>query len=114
MRSVGYRSGSEAARLRRDGLDARNLRGGILEWCHAGQPVVNAGGPTRRVHVYGARWNFLPEGYEPVAIIAVGYPGDPALLSDRLRAREVQPRVRKPLTKLVYSTTWEQPSPLFR
>jgi nitroreductase len=56
----------------------------------------------------------IPEGYEPVAMIAVGYPGDPALLPDRLRAREVQPRVRKPLTELVYSTTWEQPSALFR
>jgi nitroreductase len=54
----------------------------------------------------------IPEGYVPVAMIAVGYPGDPAVLSDRLRAREVQPRVRKPLTELVYSATWEQPSPL--
>ncbi len=56
----------------------------------------------------------IPKGYEPVAMIAVGYPGDPAQLSDRLRAREVQPRVRKPLTELVYSATWEQPSPLLR
>jgi hypothetical protein len=49
-----------------------------------------------------------------VAIIAVGYPGDSAQLPDRLRARETQPRVRKPLTELVYSATWEQPSPLLR
>ena len=56
----------------------------------------------------------IPEGYEPVAIIAVGYPGDSALLSDRLRAREAQPRVRKPLTELVYSATWEQPTSLLR
>ena len=54
----------------------------------------------------------IPDGYEPVAMMAVGYPGDPALLSDRLRAREVQPRVRKPFTEFVYSATWEQPSPL--
>ena len=54
----------------------------------------------------------LPSGYEPVAMIAVGYPGDPALLSDHLRAREAQPRVRKPSTEFVYSATWEQPSPL--
>lgn len=54
----------------------------------------------------------IPDGYEPVAMMAVGYPGDPALLSDRLRAREVQPRVRKPFTKFVYSATWEHPSPL--
>jgi nitroreductase len=56
----------------------------------------------------------IPSGYEPMAMIAVGYPGDPAQLSDRLRAREAQPRVRKPLTEFVYSATWEQPSPLLR
>ena len=56
----------------------------------------------------------IPEGYEPVAMMAIGYPGDPALLSDRLRARETQPRVRKPVTEFVYSATWEQPSPLLR
>jgi nitroreductase len=55
----------------------------------------------------------IPAGYEPVAMIAIGYPGDPAQLSDRLRAREVHPRVRKPLTEFVYSATWSQPSPLF-
>ncbi|MEY4704676.1 MAG: hypothetical protein RL042_872 [Nitrospirota bacterium] len=56
----------------------------------------------------------IPERYEPVAMIAVGYPGDPALPSDRLRAQEPQPPVRKPLTELVYAATWEQPSPLLR
>ena len=56
----------------------------------------------------------IPSGYEPVAMIAVGYPGDPVQLSDRLRAREAQPRVRKPLTEFVYSATWEEPSPLLR
>ena len=56
----------------------------------------------------------IPESYEPVAMMAIGYPGDPALLSDRLRARETQPRVRKPVTEFVYSATWEQPSPLLR
>ncbi|MDN5943467.1 MAG: nitroreductase family protein, partial [Nitrospira sp.] len=54
----------------------------------------------------------IPHDYEPVAMIAIGYPGDPALLSDRLRAREIQPRVRKPVNEFVYSTTWEQPLPL--
>jgi nitroreductase len=54
----------------------------------------------------------IPDGYEPVAMMAVGYPGDPALLSDRLRVREVQPRSRKPVKEFVYSTTWEQSLPL--
>jgi nitroreductase len=56
----------------------------------------------------------IPEGYDPVAIIAIGYPGDPALLPDRLRAREAQPRVRKPLTELLYAAIWEQPSSILR
>ena len=56
----------------------------------------------------------IPHGYEPVAMIAIGYPGDPALLSDRLRARETQPRIRKPVTDFVYSTTWEQSLPLLK
>lgn len=56
----------------------------------------------------------IPEGYEPVVVMAIGYPGDPALLPDRLRAREAQPRVRKPLTELVYSAIWEQPSTILR
>ncbi len=54
----------------------------------------------------------IPEGYEPVAMMAIGYPGDPALLPDRLRAREGQPRVRRPVTEFVYSTMWRQPSSL--
>ena len=56
----------------------------------------------------------IPEGCEPVAMIAVGYPGVPAVLSDRLRERETRPRVRKPLTEFVYSATWGQPSPFLR
>ena len=56
----------------------------------------------------------IPDDYEPVAMIAIGYPGDPALLSDHLRAREVQPRVRKPVTEFVYSTTWEHSLPLLK
>ncbi|TKB95831.1 MAG: nitroreductase [Nitrospira sp.] len=56
----------------------------------------------------------IPHDYEPVAMIAIGYPGDPSLLSDHLRARELQPRTRKPVTEFVYSTTWEQPLPLLK
>jgi len=64
--TIGYRSGLYARELRRRGLDAVNLAGSILSWVHAGQPVVDEGGPTRRVHVYGPEWNLLPAGYVPV------------------------------------------------
>ncbi len=48
----------------------------------------------------------IPNGYDPVAMIAVGYPGDPALLEERQRARESQPRVRRPISDFVYVETW--------
>jgi nitroreductase len=48
----------------------------------------------------------IPEGHEPVAMIAVGYPGDAALLPEYLREREMKPRERKPLTAFVSEGTW--------
>ncbi|BFU94762.1 MAG: Nitroreductase [Nitrospira sp.] len=56
----------------------------------------------------------IPSGYEPVAMIAVGYPGDPSLLSDRLREREMKPRARKPIGEFVFSAQWGQVSSLVR
>ena len=48
----------------------------------------------------------IPEGYEAVAGFALGYPGDPALLPDKLRERELAPRVRKPLSSFVFTGKW--------
>lgn len=48
----------------------------------------------------------IPEGFEPVAGFALGYPGDPNKLSDRLRERELAPRIRKPLESFVFSGRW--------
>lgn len=63
--TIGYRSGKYAAELRKKGFNAFNLEGSILSWVHAGREVVDSQGrPTRRVHVYGEKWNLLPEGYE--------------------------------------------------
>jgi nitroreductase len=39
----------------------------------------------------------IPEGYQPLAVIALGYPGTPDALPDDLRERELAPRSRKPL-----------------
>lgn len=58
-----------------------------------------------------ARTEFnVPEGYDPVAMIAVGYPGDPSSLPDRLRDRELAPRTRKPIEQLVFAGTWGTPA----
>ena len=66
--TVGYRSGVAAQELRNGGVEAFNLAGGILAWVHADGRVVDGrdGEPTRRVHVYGWRWNLVPRGWKGV------------------------------------------------
>ncbi len=56
----------------------------------------------------------IPSGYEPVAMIAVGYPGDPAVLPDHLRERELKPRNRRPISDFVFAEQWGHTSPLVR
>lgn len=36
----------------------------------------------------------VPEDFDPVTVIAVGYPGEPDILPDHLKARELLPRTR--------------------
>ncbi len=54
----------------------------------------------------------IPEHYEPVTAIAIGYLGDPAQLPENLRLRELAPRERKPLKELVFSARWGEISSL--
>lgn len=51
----------------------------------------------------------IPAGYEPLAMIALGYPGDPDALPDDLRAREIAPRTRKPIREFVFAGQWDEP-----
>jgi sodium/bile acid cotransporter 7 len=65
--TIGYRSGLAAKALRERGVEASNLKGGVLLWTHAGQALADpAGQPTRRVHVYGRKWDLAANGYETV------------------------------------------------
>ena len=65
--TIGVRSGWAARDWNRNGGRAVNLVGGILAWVHAGGRVITPEGrPTRRVHVYGPRWNHLPAGWTGV------------------------------------------------
>jgi nitroreductase len=58
-------------------------------------------------HVEQVRTEFgIPAGFDPVAMIAIGYPGDPSVLEDRLRRREMNPRERSPITEFVYAEQW--------
>ena len=54
----------------------------------------------------------IPASHEPVAGLAIGYPGDPATLPERLRERELVQRNRKPITQFVFAGRWGDPSSL--
>ena len=54
----------------------------------------------------------IPEGYEPVAAIALGYIGDPNTLSEKLQQRDLSPRSRKSLEEFVFCGSWNQTLPL--
>ncbi len=56
----------------------------------------------------------IPEGYDPVAGFALGYPGDPQKLPDQLRDRELAPSERKTAESFVYDGQWGKKSPIFK
>ena len=61
--------------------------------------------PEKARELYG-----IPEGWQPVAGLALGYYGDASSLPDRLRQRETAPRSRKPLESFVFSAGWGKAS----
>lgn len=50
----------------------------------------------------------IPAGYDPVSGFALGYPGDPGMLADKLRERELAPRQRKEAASFVHDGTWDK------
>lgn len=48
----------------------------------------------------------IPEGFEPVVVFTLGYPGPASDLPDGLREKEAGPRVRKPLAEFVFEGAW--------
>jgi nitroreductase len=59
-----------------------------------------------------ARQTFaIPADWEPVAAMAIGYPGNPELLPEKLRERELAPRARKPLGEFVMTGNWGHTAP---
>ncbi len=48
----------------------------------------------------------VPEGFEPMAAIAVGYAGDPEALPEKLKQRQAAPRARKRPEEFVFSGAW--------
>lgn len=64
--TIGYRSGIYTRKLLKRNFQAVNLIGGVLAWAHAGQLFAGLDGETKKVHIYGKKWNLLPQGYEAV------------------------------------------------
>ena len=54
----------------------------------------------------------IPPDYDPVAMMALGYPGDPESLSEPLRTRELSPRERRLVREFVFSSTFGEPPAL--
>jgi nitroreductase len=48
----------------------------------------------------------IPQGWEPIAAMAIGYPGDASSLPEPYQSRENAPRTRKPISEFVMSGQW--------
>jgi nitroreductase len=63
----------------------------------------------------GAREQFaVPADWQPVSVIALGYPGDPESLAEKLKEREIAERQRKPLETFVFAGSWGHPAEIPR
>jgi len=62
--------------------------------------------PAKARQVFG-----IPTGWEAIAVLAIGYPGDPASLPQPLKEREMAPRTRKPLSEFVMAGQWGHTAP---
>jgi nitroreductase len=54
----------------------------------------------------------IPEGFEALTALAIGYRGEVAELPEALRGRDTTPRQRRPLSEFVFGGEWESPAPL--
>lgn len=55
----------------------------------------------------------IPAEFDPMAALAMGYLGDPALLPVDLQASHTTPRQRRPLAETVFGETWGETMSLF-
>ena len=54
----------------------------------------------------------IPDGNEPLTMLAAGYPGDISTFDESLQQRDRAARSRKPLKQMVFGGTWGQPASL--
>jgi nitroreductase len=88
------------------GLATGNL---VMEATARGIYVHQMGGilPDKARDLFG-----IPESFEVWTGLAIGYLGDPSILPDSLRERDLKPRQRKPLEQFVFTGTWGTSSSL--
>jgi len=53
----------------------------------------------------------IPEGFTPMAMIAVGHPASADTLPEDLRERELAPRTRRPVEEIAFAGGWDRPFP---
>lgn len=53
----------------------------------------------------------IPAGWDAIAALAIGYPGDPDSLPPKLKDRELAPRTRKPISEFVMAGQWGHAAP---
>jgi nitroreductase len=51
----------------------------------------------------------IPAEYTPMAMIAIGYQAEPAVLPDEIKAKEIAPRRRRPLAECFFEGAWDTP-----
>ena len=56
----------------------------------------------------------IPDGYEVITGIAIGYAGNPNSLPDDIKERDAARRPRKPLSDFLFGNRWGRVSPLIR
>ncbi len=52
----------------------------------------------------------VPDDFEPLAALAIGYRGDPDALPDKLAKQEHNERSRRPLNETVFGDGWSEPA----
>ena len=83
------------------GMAVANL---LVQATDMGLCVHQMGGYDREM---AKRMLKIPDGYEPVAMIAVGYYGNIGDLPEDLQAREKAERKRLPLEMIVFRNSWQ-------
>lgn len=88
-RKAHLRNGANNALARYDTGSANALLS--IQATQVGLNVHQMGGYDRQKAIDSLH---IPEAYEPIVVMAIGYPGDPESLSENLKLREEAPRER--------------------